>query len=211
MDKRVLNAAAVAAALVLLTACSDAPKTPDASTKPVAETKEPAKPAEPVAGKTAFWEMYKPARTWATDVQPLTLASNEVKSLPSVDGKFGMWTAVFVSPSRREARTCFFSVVEHDNILRGVNCGGAQVWSGATPKSQPFTTADFAVNSDEAYKVAFEKAEDWVKKHPGKKPAFFLANSSRFPAPAWYVVWGDSKVGYNAFVNATTGKLMTGK
>ncbi len=210
MDKRVLNTVVLAVAVVL-TSCSDTPATTNASTKPVVETKEPAKPAEPVAGKTAFWEMYKPARTWAVDVVPLTLASNEVKSMPSVDGKFPMWTAVFVSPSRREARTFFYSVVDHDTVQKGVSSGAAQVWSGATTKSKPFAMADFSINSDDAYKIALEKAGPWVKKHPGKNPAFYLASSNRFPAPAWYVIWGDTKAGYNAFVNATSGAFMTGK
>jgi hypothetical protein len=210
MDKRVLNAVFAAAAL-LLTSCSSGPETTNASTKPVAEIKEPAKPAEPVAGKTAFWEMYKPARAWANDVQALTLASTEVKSMPSVDGKFPMWTAVFVSPSRREARTFFYSVVDHENIQKGVTTGAAQVWSGATPKSQPFAASEFSANSDDAYKVAIEKAGPWVKKHPEVKPAFFLASSSRFSAPAWYIIWGDSKSGYNSFVNASTGAAIIGK
>ena len=38
-----------------------------------------------------------------------------------------------------------------------------------------------------------------------------LANSPRFPAPVWYVLWGTPKNGYLAFVNATTGTIATGK
>jgi len=199
---------AVAAALVI-TACSEAPKTPAVDTKAAEAKKEPAKPAEPVAAKTAFWEMYKPARAWATDVLPLTLASNEVPGFTPEGGKYPAWSGVFVSPSRREARTFFYAIADYkDDVHKGVTSSPAQVWSGATPKSKPFATADFATNSDDAYKAVWAKAEPWVAKHPGKKLAMFLANTNRFPSPAWYLLWGDTKLGYAAFVNATTGAPM---
>jgi hypothetical protein len=213
MDKRILKAAMAVAAALVLTACSEAPKSAAADAKaPTEAIKKPAKPSEPVAAKTAFYEMYKPARGWATDLLPLTLTSNEVPGVQSGDGKYPMWTAVFVSPSRREARTFFYSVADHgDNIHQGVSSGGAQVWTGATQKSQPFQITGFSVDSDDAYKTAMEKAGPWVKKNRDKKPSLFLASSSRFPAPVWYVLWGNTKSGYMVFVNATTGSTMTGK
>jgi len=162
-----------------------------------------------VAAQTAFYEMYKPARTWAPDLLALSLISNEVPSMKSGDGKFPMWTAVFVSPSRREARTLTYSVVDDGaTIHKGVNVGGAEPWSGATPKSIPFQTTGFVVNSDAAYKTAYAKAEAWVKKHPDKKVAFSLGSAARFPAPVWFIIWGDIKSGYAVYVNATTGTVI---
>ena len=38
-----------------------------------------------------------------------------------------------------------------------------------------------------------------------------LVNSTRFPSPAWYVMWGTAKSGYLVFVNATSGQIMTGR
>ena len=209
MDKKLLIAATAVAAVVAMTACSEAP-TPAETKKAQVETKqEPAKPPEPVAAQTAFYEMYKPARTWAPDLLPLSLISNEAPSMKSVDGKFPMWTAVFVSPSRREARTFTYSVVDDGvGIHKGVDAGGAQSWTGATPKSRPFQTTGFAVNSDAAYKTAYAKAEAWVKKHPGKKVAFSLGSADRFPAPVWFIIWGDTKSGYAVYVNATTGTVI---
>jgi hypothetical protein len=209
MDKKLLIAAAAVAAVVAMTACSEAP-TPTEIKKAQVETKqEPAKPPEPVAAQTAFYEMYKPARTWAPDLLALSLISNDVPSMKSEDGKFPMWTAVFVSPSRREARTFTYSVVDDGaNIRKGVNVGGAEAWSGATPKSSPFQTTGFVVNSDTAYKTAYAKAETWVKKHPGKKAAFSLGSAARFPAPVWFIIWGDAKSGYAVYVNATTGTVI---
>jgi hypothetical protein len=192
-----------------MTACSEAPSPTEIKKAQVETKQETAKPSEPVAAQTAFYEMYKPARTWAPDLLVLSLISNEVPSMKSADGKFPMWTAVFVSPSRREARTFTYSVIDDGaNIRKGVNVGGAEPWSGATAKSSPFQTTGFAVNSDAAYKAAYAKAEAWVKKHPGKKVAFSLGSAARFPAPVWFIIWGDTKSGYGVYVNATTGSLI---
>jgi hypothetical protein len=36
-----------------------------------------------------------------------------------------------------------------------------------------------------------------------------LASESRFVNPVWYIVWGDKKNGYVAFVDATSGADLT--
>jgi hypothetical protein len=200
MDKRLLKAVGALAAALLLTACSEAPKP--------AESKKTEAPAPPraVAGRTAFYEMYKPARAWATDLLPLTLAAGEVPGIKNEDGKAGMWTAVFVSPSRGEARTFVYAVANHgSDIYKGVSTRGAQAWSGATPKSRPFQITEFSTNSDEAFKTASKMAGGWLTRHPGQKVSITLASSARFPAPVWYIMWGNLKSGYLVFVNATTG------
>ena len=209
MHKKLLIAATAVVAAVAMTACSEAP-TPTEIKKAGVETKqETAKPPEPVTAKTAFYEMYKPARAWAPDLLVLSLLGNEVPSMKSEDGKFPMWTAVFVSPSRREARTFTYSVVDDGTTVhKGVDAGGAQSWTGATPKSTPFQTTGFVVDSDAAYKTAYAKAEAWVKKHPGKKAAFSLGSAARFPAPVWFIIWGDNKSGYAVYVNATLGTVV---
>ena len=209
MHKELLIAAIAVAAVVAMTACSEAPTPTEVKKAEVEAKQEPAKPAGPVAAQTAFYEMYKPARTWAADLLALSLLGNEVPGMKSEDGKFPMWTAVFVSPSRREARTFTYSVVDGGaNIHKGVDAGGAEPWSGATPKSSPFQTTGFVVDSDAAYKTAYAKAEAWVKKHPGKKAAFSLGNAARFPAPVWFIIWGDTKSGYAVYVNAPTGGVI---
>ena len=205
-DKKFLITASALAAILAWTACSNAPK-PTTETKTVAEAKkEPPRPPEPVAAQTAFYEMYKPARAWAADLMPLSLASNETAIMKNEGGKAAIWTAVFVSPQRREARTFFYSAVDDgESIRRGVTAGGAQPWSGPTPQSRPFQTADFMINSDAAYQAALAKAGAWVKAHPDKKPTFFLGSSAKFPQPVWFVIWGTTKSGYAVYVNATTG------
>jgi hypothetical protein len=205
MNAKRLKAAATILAFVMTTACSEAPKTSEPKTE---AKREASNPPEPVSGKTAFYEMYKPARGWASDLLPLSLGNGEVPGMKNEAGKAAMWTAVFVSPSRREARTFSYSVVDQGaTIHKGVTVGGAELWSGATTKSGPFQTTEFVVDSDVAYETASKKAAAWLKKHPGKNVTLYLGKASRFPAPVWYVLWGNNKSGYAVYVNATTGAI----
>jgi hypothetical protein len=207
MHKKVLFAATAVVATLVLSACSEAP-TPVAKVETEAK-KEPAKAPEAVTAQRAFYEMYKPARAWATDLLALSVVDGEVPNIKNEDGKAGLWTAIFVSPSRKEARSFTYAVADSgSDIRKGVNVSNALAWGGATKMSKPFSSSEFAVDSDAAYKVAFEKAEGWLKKHPNQKATFRLGNASRFPAPVWYIMWGTTKNGYEAFVNATTGAAL---
>jgi hypothetical protein len=210
MDKQLfLRAATALAAALLLTACSEAPKPAESKRAEAPAKTEPTGPPEAVDGSTAFYEMYKPARTWATDLLPLTLTSGEVPGIKNEDGKAGMWTAVFVSPSRGEARTFVYAVADHgSDIHKGVSARGAQAWSGATPQSRPFQITEFSVNSEAAFKTASKTAGAWLKRHPGQKVSITLASTARFPGPVWYIMWGTRKSGYLAFVSATTGMAL---
>jgi len=193
-------------ATVVLSACSEAPK-PAAKVETEA-TKEPAKAPEAVTAKVAFYELYKPARAWATDLLALSVTSGEVPNIKNEDGKAGLWTVIFVSPSRKEARSFTYAVADSGaDIRKGVNISNALVWGGATPASKPFTSSEFAVDSDAAYKTGFEKAAGWLKTHPNQKVSFRLGNASRFAAPVWYLMWGTPTNGYAALVNATTGAI----
>lgn len=197
---------ALSAAILAWTACSSNTN----KTSTVAEAKsEPAGPPQPVSGKEAFYEMYKPARQWSADVLPLTLVAGEVAGVKNEGGKAGMWTAVFVSTGRSEARTFYYAVADHlPAIHKGVKAGAVVAWGGPTAQAMPFRLAEFTVDSDGAYKSASEKAAAWLKTHPGKQAALTLGNASRFPAPVWYVIWGTPKDGYAAYVSAVTGNVL---
>jgi hypothetical protein len=191
--------AAVIAAVLFMTACSETPK-PSATEKASAAS-------SPVSGKTAFWEMYKTAHSWANDLVPLKLESKEIPGIKNDAGNAAMWSATFGSPRKGQAVVLSYAVVAHaPDIYKGVTAGHPVQWGGPTHDIMPFQTSDFKVDSDAAYKTAFAEAEPWLKKHPGKDVSFLLGNATRFPAPVWYVLWGDSKSGYSVFVNAVTGK-----
>ena len=206
MNKKVLLTATAMVAALALSACSEAPTTP-AKVETEAK-KEPEKAPEAVTAQRAYYEMYKPARTWATDLLALSVASGEVPNIKNEDGKAGQWTAVFVSPSRKEARSFTYAVAADGDIRKGVNIGNVLPWGGATTTSKPFSNSEFAVDSDAAYKAALEKAAGWLKTHPNQKATLRLGNASRFAAPIWYIMWGTTKSGYAALVNATTGAVV---
>lgn len=203
MDKKVLLTVTVMVATLGLSACSE-------DTKVVAEAKkEPVKAPEAVTAQRAFYEAYKPARAWATDLLALSVTSGEAPGIKNEDGKAGLWTITFVSASRKEARTFTYAAVDSgQDIHQGISISNALPWGGATPTSKPFSNSEFAVDSDAAYKVAREKAAAWLKTHPNQTATLRLGNASRFAAPVWYIMWGTNKNGYAALVNATTGAIL---
>jgi len=208
MDKYLLKTVAIAAASLALVACSSTPQ-PAATTETPAATAPP-KPAGPVTGKTAFYEMYKPARTWAADIQALSLSSGELPGIKNEDGKAAVWTAVFGSPSLRQARHFTYSIAAAGTFEKGVRADVPEAWSGANKNAMPFQNSDFTVDSDAAYKTVADKAADWLKDHADKKWTMTLGAAERFPAPVWLVLWGEQKSGgYQQFVNATTGEVLT--
>ena len=202
---------AVPAALVFLASCSSSPEVSATKTATEEAAAKPAGPPEPVPAMTAFWEMYKPAYEWQKDMLPLGLSADNVQGYKNHDGLSYLWTAVFVSPSRNEARTYYYSVVDSPVAPKGVTARAVQTWEGATRDSMPFQSSAIATNSDAAWKTASEKAEGWLKKHPDKEATITLADAERFGAPVWFIMWGNKKDGYAAFVNATTGALVSGK
>jgi|SRR5215471_13001709 len=196
-------------AVLALTACSQAPKAPTTNTTSAEAAPKPTVTAlRPVSGQTAFWEMYKSAFAWAKDVQPLTLSSKELSGFKSEKGTAPLWTATFASPGLREARTFTYSITETPDLSKGVNVSGPIRWGGPTREVMPFQTGDFTADSTTAYDAAAADAQAWLAKNPGKAPSITLGSNARFTAPVWYVLWGNKKSGYGAFVSATSGKVI---
>jgi hypothetical protein len=71
-------------------------------------------------------------------------------------------------------------------------------------------TSEFTIDSDGAYKAAADKAGDWLKnpENASKPVSMSLGAASRFPAPVWYILFGDTKSGFYAYVNAATGNII---
>src|SRR5580700_2380970 len=211
MKKRLWTAALVASA-ISLTACSSEPAKTTTTDADTAAKQAPAGPPEAVAAKAAFWQMYTPAHAWAADLVPISLKSGEVAGVKNADGKAGVWTAIFGSPSQHAARTYVYAVADQlPDIAKGVKAELAQSWPGPTPAVMPFQTSDFTTDSDAAYKVAAAKAADWLKeKDNASKPvSLSLGAASRFPAPVWVILFGSSKGGFLSVINATTGEVIT--
>jgi hypothetical protein len=183
-------------------ACSSPPK--------AAEEKQPPKPPEALTGRQAFQRMYPQARGWAPDAQPLQIRSLNMAQVKADPGKAGAWQVIFVSPSRGKAKTYTFSAVEAEGNLHEGVFGGLEESYTPRADSSPFDIAAIKVDSDEAYKTAAEKSEDYIKKNPDKPVTFLMELGKRFPDVTWRVIWGDS-VGtsdYSVFVDGTTGKYL---
>ncbi len=190
---------------LLLGGCSDQPK-------PAEKAAEPAKPAEPITALSAVYKMYTQARSWAPDCKVLRVGSLTIKEVKNDAGKAGAWETTFVSESNQRARRYTFSVVESPsaNLHEGVFGGSVDSWSG-TGQYKPFLIQAFKTDSPAAYEIALKnKGSDYAAKHPDLPVLFLMEQTSRFPDPAWRVVWGDSvsTSGFSVFVDAMTGGFL---
>ncbi len=181
----------------------------DTSTKPVAKKTEE-KPVEPIGGLDALYQMYRPARNWAPDIEVLKMGSipmPDAKVKPE-RGKAVAWQATFVSPSRGKARSWTYSVVEGEgNLHTGAFAGLEEAWSGPRGQNQPFNIQAVKTDTDAAYKTALGKAAEYEKKNPGKPISFLLEQTKQHPDPYWRVIWGESagSSNFSVLVDAATG------
>jgi hypothetical protein len=197
---------AVVPCVLLLTSCSESPKA-------VEKAKEPPKPAEPVSALSAVYKMYTQARSWAPDCKVLRVASLGLKEVKSEAGKSGAWEATFVSESNGRARRYTYSVIEvpASNLHEGVFGSSVDSWSPGG-QYKPFLIQAFKTDSTAAHETATKdkKAVEYSAKHPEIPLLFMLEQTSRFPDPAWRVVWGESvsTSGFSVFVDAMTGHFL---
>jgi hypothetical protein len=206
---KVSAAIATAIAIIFLSACSETPKTSSAKSDSAAKASETAN-SGPVTAIAAYWQMYPVVYKWAPDEVLLRLQPRDVPAFTDGNGKAGIWEATFASPSKHEVRQLIYATAAvPPDIYQGVNVGHAIPWSGVSRDVMPIEKAQFTVDSDAAWNTASDDAKTWLKKNPGKKLSNFqLGDGYSFPAPVWFVMWGDKKIGYVAYVNATTGKVM---
>lgn len=202
---------AMSVAMLLLAGCSPS-SNPSAGNETQA-AKQPTGPLELVTAKTAFWPMYTAARRWTPDLEMIRLTPKEVPGFKNEAGKAAMWQAAFASPSLHQYRIYSYAIAAvAPDIHKGVVAGLRLPWGGVTRDAMPVELSTFNIDSDAAYRAASADAAAWLKKNPGKEPSSFeLGNTYRFQAPVWYLVWGDKKSGYVAFVDANTGKVLNKK
>ena len=191
--------------MLLLGACSEQPK-------PAAQTAAPAKTAEPITALSAVYKMYTQARAWSPDCKVLRVASLSIPEVKNAAGKAGAWEAIFVSESAQRARRYTFSVLESPgaNLHEGVFGGSVDSWSGSH-QNTPFLIQAFKTDSTVAYETALKnKGTEYAAKHPELAVLFILEQTSRFPDPAWRVVWGESvsTSGFSVFIDAMTGDFL---
>ncbi len=196
---------ALGCALALaLVGCSETP----ATKAPVKKAEE--KPPEPVTGRDALYAMYRPARSWATDIEVLKLDSIHLPEVKAEPGKAAAWRATFVSPGKGKARSWTYSVVEGEgNLHKGPFAGLEEAYSGPRGVTKPFNIQALKTDSDAVYQTALKQkqAAEYEKKNPGKRISFLLESTKKHPDPTWRVIWGDSasSSNFSVVVDATTG------
>jgi len=195
------------ALFLMLVACSETPTT---------TAKKEAEKTEPITGETALYRMYQVARSWSSDAEVLQLMSVRIGEFTQeVPGKAAAWQATFVSASKSRSRSYTFSIVESEgNLHKGTFAGLEEAWSGPHGVATPFPIAAVKKDSDEAYRTAMSdprtKAADYDKKNPGKPITILLEKTSKFPDPAWRVIWGESvgTSGFSVLVDASVGTYL---
>lgn len=191
-------------AILLLPACSNSPKTPAATNV------EPKKEPEPLTGRNAFFKVYVTARSWAPDVQCLSVSSIPLAEVKSGPATSGAWQVTVVSPSKLRKRTYTWSAVEAEgNLHEGVFAGQEEAFK-PNSKTRPFLIAALKIDTDAALKVAEEKSAEYMKKNPDMRINYLLELDDKHPNPAWRVIWGDSvgTSGHSVFVDASTGAYL---
>lgn len=194
----------VFAAALVFTGCSSAPK------ETAKKKEEPKAAPEPITGRNAFFKVYVTARSWAPDVQCLSVTSIPLSELKAEPGKSGAWQITVASPSKLRKRTYTWSAIEAaGNLHQGVFAGAEEPFT-ASAKAKPFLIAALKTDTDAAWKVAEEKSADYIKKNPDTRINFLLEYGEKHPNPAWRVIWGDSvgTSGRSVFVDATQGTYL---
>jgi hypothetical protein len=187
-----------------LAACSDPPKQ-------AAKTPEPEKPPEPVTGLTAFHRMFMTARTWAADVQGVSMRNIPLEQVKAEPGTSGAWEATFVSASKGQAKTFTYSVVEAGgNLHKDVFAGLAENWTGPRGQQQVWPIQALKKDSTTAWEVALEHSKDYAAKNKDKPISFLLEQTPRHPELVWRVIWGESvaRSNYSVLVGASSGNYL---
>lgn len=194
--------------VALLAGCSSEPKKAEEGAKPPVAKPE-AKAPEFQTGRTAFYEMYRAARTWAPDAKPFRVQSSPTKEAPGTDGKAEVWHAWFASPSKREVKPYTWSGGTGENLPeRGVSFGAVDTFNPTNTSTQPFDPNFLKSDTDQAYKAAQEKGgEALLKKAPGTPIIYTLDWDAQSNELIWHVSYGESPIEYKLkiAVNASTG------
>jgi len=186
------------AACLILSSCSSEPPKP----------KEPEKPPEPVTGRHALQQMFIAARTWAQDLQIVSMTSLHLSKAAAVPGKADGWQVMFASPNLQQQRAYTWSASEISmSIHKGVTDERAQPLSSGT---KMFPIAAVKIDSDEAYQVALKKEAKYAEAHPDMPITYQLQMNQNVPDAVWRIIWGESSAtsSNSVLVDASTGQYM---
>lgn len=207
--KNFKHCAVTVAILLSLIGCSSEPKK-TAETKP-AEAKPAFQPTF-LTGREALQKMYISARAWTGDVKPFNLQSMATKDANGQDGKSGVWSCGFASPSRRGLKAFTWSGIKADDAPEpGVSSRPEDTYNANNTSTQIFEIGFLKVDSDKALEEANKHGGDkLLKKEPDTK-VFYLADwNGRENKLTWHILYGPDRDNpkLRIAVDATTGTFI---
>jgi hypothetical protein len=203
---RKLIALAVLVLTFLMIGCEDKKAAPAAENKPAAQ------PPEYITGRSAFQKLYVAARGFSGDVKPYRLQSNYTPDSPSQEGKAGIWSAQFASPSRRSIKAYTWSGLSGENMPdRGVSHGTEDSYNPSNSSTRVWDIAFLKIDSDKAFETAQKHGgEALTKKDPKQPVAYILDWNGSGNQLVWHVIYGtdvnDAKL--RIMVDASSGEFV---
>ena len=203
---------ALLALAALLAGCASEPEKPKSEGTAPAATKPAAASNSYETGRVAFQKAYITARGWAADAKPFRFESEYTKDAPGIEGKAGVWRAVFASAERKEAKPFLWSgVTAPDAPAPGVTPGTQEYWNPANSSTQPFDLNFLKQDSDKAVAVAQKHGGEKLTKKDPNTPIFFQLDwSPKENKLKWHVIYGPSVTSaqLRVAVDATTGDFL---
>ncbi|HWR15229.1 MAG TPA: hypothetical protein VN577_10390 [Terriglobales bacterium] len=196
--------------MLILAACSSEPQKP-ASENKAAEPKAAFQPTY-LTGREALQKMYIQARSWAADAKPYSLMSQATEGANGQDGKSGLWSAGFASPSRRGVKVYTWSGVQIDGAPEpGVGAKPEDTYNPSNTSTQIFDLGFLKVDSDKIAEEAKKNGGDKIlKKTPDSNVFYNISFNPRENKLYWHVLYGPSRneAKLRIAVDASTGSFI---
>jgi len=189
-------------ALLLLAAC-----TSEQTKRAAPVVKDP----EFIAARSAFQKMYAAARGWHADAQIFRITSALTKDSKGHDGKSAVWQAWFASAAARSSKPYVWCGTNASDVERGISWGGEDSYSPTNTSTRAFEAPFLKADSDAAFAVALKHGgSKLLEKDPDQPVLYLLEWDAQVNAPAWHVIFGDSRTSYrlSVLVNASSGEYL---
>lgn len=160
--------------------------------------------------------MFQVIRNWAPDAELLKLENGDIPEAKPQPGKYGVWRAVFVSPTQNKQRECAYAVADSDGgVIEGVRPGAESPYK-ESPQERPMPIGDVRIDTPAALEAALKavEADPAMKKILGAEKnlpvQYLLEWTGQNPKPSWRVIFGLSitQSKFSIVIDATTGKFV---
>ena len=172
--------------------------------------------AQPISGQSAIFQTFQVARTWSPDAKLLKLENGDIPEAKSQPGKYGVWRALYVSPSKRAKREYVYAAADSDGgIIKGTRPAADSSYM-ENRQVRPFAVQEIRVDTVAAYEtamkeVAADKTMQKVLEENKDLPVQYLLDwTGSAPKPQWRVIFGVtvSQSKFSILIDANSGKFV---